>query len=189
MGPDLFVIVVAAAGLAVASMAALAVLSADRSTDSAPGNWRDFPMKADECCYAGGLVSLLAATGLAQPSGDDAGTICMGVARSRADNTGGAASAINVVVERRGCFWFDWQGAGLTQAAVGQLAYAVDDHTVDAPDDTSNDVLVGQIVAISGTSKVLVDIEAACRAGGGAWTEPTTTAAPTTAEPTTTAGG
>jgi len=180
MGPDLYLIVLVGAALALGCAAGLAVLSADRNTESAPGAWRHFPMKANECCYAGGLVSVLEATGLAQPSGDDATTIFVGVARSRADNIGGAAGAINVVVERDGCFWFDWRGYGLTQAAVGQFAYAVDDHTVDAPDDVSNDVLVGQIVAINGTSQVLVDIEVACRGVVSAWTEPTTTAEPTT---------
>ncbi|MFW6162911.1 MAG: hypothetical protein ACODAJ_09090 [Planctomycetota bacterium] len=160
----------------IASGLGFAALTADRATDRSLGDLLSLPVAASETIYAGSLVCV-DTDGYAVAAADTSGYIFMGVATEQADNSGGSDGDVHVTVYRRGRFRFGWQGYGLTQAAVGDLAYVVDDQTLDAPDDTTNDVLVGQITKIEGTDEVWVDIDEGCRHGGGDWTEPTTTTA------------
>lgn len=165
---------IVAAALIVTLAAALAALAADKAVTQSASELLSLAVSAGEMIYNGALVCV-DSDGYAVPAADTAGYVFMGVATQQADNSSGADGAVNVTIKRCGRFLLGWNGAGLTQAAVGNLAYAVDDQTVDAPDDTTNDVLIGQITRIVGASQAWVDIGCGARAGGGAWTEPTTT--------------
>ena len=83
-------------------------------------------------------------------------------------------------MRRRGRYLLAYDGA-LSQAAVGAQVCAVDDQTVDAADDTTNDVAVGTIARFESAGECWVDIDRAVLEGR-AWTEPTTTTSTTTTQ-------
>jgi hypothetical protein len=121
-------------------------LSADRNTPRRNGQQRSFPVAAAALCYAGGIAVLLA--GLVKPATGAAGEQVVGVFDARADNSLGAASAINADV-RTGEFRFD-NSAGvdaITLADVGRRCYVVDDCTV-ARFDTGGRPVAGIVVDV-----------------------------------------
>ena len=76
-------------------------------------------------------------------------------------------------MRRRGRYKLDYRGA-LTQASMAARVYAADDHTVDADNGVTNDVLVGRIDKVESSGECWVYIDDAVQAGR-AWSEPTTT--------------
>lgn len=111
----------------------MAALLSDRPTPERSGLDRVFPVAANARIYAGALVMLNA--GNAQAGAAGAGLVSVGIAEERADNTGGAAGAIQVRV-RRGTFRLGNSGAAdaITRAEIGSPCYAVDDQTVAKTD-------------------------------------------------------
>ena len=85
----------------------------------------EYPVIGSDIIWQGAAVGLVAATGLARPlsGGDQFG----GFAIATADNSAGAASAINVNVRRRGAVQLPVSGAVITD--VGLPVYATDDDT------------------------------------------------------------
>jgi hypothetical protein len=92
------------------------------------GNRNAFPVIAADIIYEGAAVGLVAASGHARPlvAGDKFG----GFAEARADNSGGAAAAINVRVIESGKIQLPVTGAVISDQAVDHLpVYASDDDT------------------------------------------------------------
>ncbi len=116
------------------------------------------PFKVDDGdrIFAGEIVQLNAG-GFAVKGGDTIGNLFVGVAESEANNTSGAAGAIDVHVWRTGAFDFVFSGTA-TQADVGKKVYCVDTQTVALAATTTNDVLVGKITEFISATKVRVDI-------------------------------
>jgi len=61
----------------------------------------------------------------------------------------GSAGALSVVVGI-GTFLLDINGTSITATSVGQLAFAVDDHTVDVSTNTAVNPVVGRIMGLEG---------------------------------------
>jgi len=90
------------------------------------GGWRGtYPVIADDIIFEGAAVGLVEATGLARPLAG--GDVFVGFSIEKADNSGGAASAIDVEVRRNGQIELSVSGAVITD--VGQPVYATDDDT------------------------------------------------------------
>lgn len=89
------------------------------------GNRNMFPVIASDIIYEGSAVGLVAGTGHARPLA--AGDRFAGFAEFQADNSAGAAAAINVQVIESGKVQLAVTGAVITD--VGQPVYATDDDT------------------------------------------------------------
>lgn len=89
------------------------------------GERNEFPVIASDIIYEGAAVGLVAASGHAQPltSSDQ----FVGFAEEKADNSAGAAAAINVRVIKKGAVLLAVTGAVITD--VGLPVYASDDNT------------------------------------------------------------
>jgi len=103
----------------------MTTLVADTPRDFEIGDRNEFPMIASDVIYEGAAVGLVIATGHAQPltSSDQ----FVGFAEDRADNSTGAAAAINVRVVKKGKAKLAITGAVITD--VGCAVYAQDDNT------------------------------------------------------------
>lgn len=122
-----------------------------------PGKFRR-KVAANVVCYQNGLAVNVA--GYARPGYTATGLKVFGVFKETVDNTGGAAGALDVEVER-GVFAFDNSTAGdaIAQADVGNNAYIVDDQTVAKTDGGGTRSIAGVIEGFDGTS-VLVRVGA-----------------------------
>jgi hypothetical protein len=89
------------------------------------GNRNSLPVIASDIIYEGAAVGLVDATGHARPL--NAADRFAGFAESKADNSAGAAAAINVEVIKSGEIQLTVTGAVITD--VGQPVYATDDDT------------------------------------------------------------
>lgn len=109
------------------------------------GDTLALPVAANVRIFAGALVALTAA-GLATPGAVSTTLKGMGRAKDEANNIGGAASAINVEVEK-GVFRFKNSAAGdaITRADIGNNAFIVDDETVAKTNGTSTRSVAGVI--------------------------------------------
>lgn len=105
--------------------AAMTTLAADKARAFELGDRNMIPVIASDIIYEGGAVGIVAGTGHARPlvAGDRFG----GFAVFKADNSAGAAAAINVEVRQRGQVEVAVTGAVITD--VGQPVYAADDDT------------------------------------------------------------
>jgi len=137
----------------------MAALEQDRGTQRRDGITRPYKVVADDCIYGGSLVAVNAA-GYANPGADTAGLIFVGVAEERADNSGGAAGAIEVNVRRRGEFLFA-SASALTIANVGDSVVLSDDQTVALAADAINDIACGKITEVPSASTCWVSIDGA----------------------------
>lgn len=108
----------------------MTALAADRMTPRRPGHQFSFPVEAASKIFAGSIVCINAA-GNATKGATSTTLKTVGVAQEQADNTSGAAGAIQVPVER-GTWRFSNSTAGdlITLANVGATCYVVDDQTV-----------------------------------------------------------
>lgn len=139
----------------------MAALTADRVTKSkGPLRRQRYKVAASAVLYAGAMVCLNA-TGFAVPASDTAGlSNVVGIVVAKADNTGGADGAIDVIVEYGGAFLINC-AAAVTQADVGRDAMASDDQTVSDAGAMTNDIVVGRILEFvdEAQDKVWVNID------------------------------
>jgi hypothetical protein len=84
-------------------------------------------------------------------------TVDHGIPGADADNSAGAAGAIKLEV-LRGCFSWDINAGDITQANIGQVAFAVDDHTVSSSSNGGARPIAGRIIALdASTGGVFID--------------------------------
>ena len=108
----------------------MTALTQDRNTLRRDGVQTEPPVAAGARIYGGALVAINAA-GFAVPGSTATGLIGAGVAEQRADNTGAAAGAIRVRLNRLPhCFGNGESADAITLADVGSDCYIVDDQTV-----------------------------------------------------------
>ena len=102
----------------------MTTLAADAPRDMELGDRNEFPVIASDIIYEGAAVGLVTASGHARPltSADK----FVGFAEDRADNSAGAAAAINVRVIKKGAVKLAITGAVITD--VNQPVYASDDN-------------------------------------------------------------
>lgn len=89
------------------------------------GNRNEIPVIASDIIYEGGAVGIVDASGHARPL--NAADRFAGFAEAKADNSAGAAAAINVRIIESGKVELSVSGAVITD--VGQPVYATDDDT------------------------------------------------------------
>ncbi len=102
----------------------MATLAANSARDYELGDRNEFPMITTDIIYEGAAVGLVIASGHARPltSVDK----FVGFAEKKADNSAGAAAAINVRVVKKGMIKLAVTGAVITD--VNQPVYATDDN-------------------------------------------------------------
>ncbi len=129
------------------------------------GNRNAFPVIASDIVYEGAAVGLVTGTGHARPLA--AGDRFAGFAEAQADNSAGAAAAINVRVIESGKIQLAVSGAVITD--VGQPVFATDD---DAFGFTPvGGVFVGFVHRFVSAGVVIVDFNApVLRDPYGGWT-------------------
>lgn len=136
----------------------MAALTADFDSPRVEGRFRSLPVAAGVKIYAGALVVM--SGGYAQPGTTAVGLISVGRAHAQVDNTGGAAGALNVRVERGAFGWNSAAGADLiSEANIGAPAYIVDDNTVALTNGGNTRSLAGTIFdidAVSGNPFILI---------------------------------
>jgi hypothetical protein len=125
----------------------MTALAADKTGDQRRA-WgdRNLPVAANVKIWLWAMVSI-DTSGLLRPARAEATDRVLGVSRMRADNTGGAASAISCEIES------DWVhamvnsggGDAITLADVGKDCYAVDDTTVALTHATNTRPRAGKI--------------------------------------------
>jgi len=103
----------------------MTTLAVDTPRNYELGDKNDIPMIAADIIYEGAAVGIVDASGHARPlsGGDRFG----GFALDKADNSAGAAAAINVHVSTKGQIQLSVSGAVITDK--GQPIYATDDNT------------------------------------------------------------
>lgn len=102
----------------------MTTLAADVQRIKVLGDINEIPMIASDIIYEGAAVGVVPATGHAQPL--TATDRFVGFAESNADNSAGAAAAINVRVVKKGVVVLAVTGAVITD--IGQPVYAQDDN-------------------------------------------------------------
>ena len=115
-----------------------------------------YPLGAGVHIRKGGLLTVAAATGLAQPASDSTGLVFIGIAYEEADNTLGAAGAKSVRVLKTGVFTYAKTGASQTDA--GKTAFALDDATVSTAATTDN-IACGVVVGAPDALTVQIRID------------------------------
>ena len=105
----------------------MTTLAADTPRDYELGDRNEFPVIAADIIYEGAATGLVLASGHARPltSVDK----FAGFAEAKADNSSGAAGAINVRVKKKGAIKLAVTGAVITDAATRAAVYAQDDNT------------------------------------------------------------
>ncbi|MBU0665354.1 MAG: hypothetical protein KJ990_12535 [Proteobacteria bacterium] len=123
-------------------------LAADRNTPMKDGEVISVPVAANVKIYAGSLVAA-SATGLATPGAVATTLTYLGRAEEQADNTGGAASAINVLVKRGKAFKFkNYATDPVVQADLGKVCYIFDDEQVAHTDGTGARSAAGKVIGV-----------------------------------------
>lgn len=110
--------------------------TSDRNTKRRDGVDFSFPVGAAKTIHVGTIVALNA--GNAEEASTATGLVAVGVAQELADNSGGSAGDVNVLV-RRGVWAFVNSASTdeLTLSDVGSTCYLVDNQTVAKTDGTS----------------------------------------------------
>jgi hypothetical protein len=111
----------------------MSALTSERNTPARDGRDFEYPVAAGVKIFQGSLVMM--GGGYAKPGVVGVGLVGVGRAKETVDNTGGAAGALTVPVER-GCFRFANAG-DVTLAHVGLPGYVVDDQTVSSSHNTN----------------------------------------------------
>ena len=119
-----------------------------------------YNIKAATRIFAGAMVAIDDATGYLVPAGDTAGRTFAGIAYETGDNGGGADGAVGIRVKKTGTYIYALSSAH-SQAVIGKKVCAVDDNTVAVATSTTNDVYVGDVVALVSGGKVRVRIDRA----------------------------
>lgn len=130
-------------------------LTAARDDQRQDGALLSVPIAASTKIFKGSNVNTNT-SGYSKKAADTASEVYAGVAVETVDNGSGADGAASVRVWRKGVFSMVCSSA--TQAWVGQNVYAVDDNVVALAATTTNDVLVGKVVAFVSATEVKVAI-------------------------------
>lgn len=119
----------------------MSALTASRMTPRRAGSL--LTVTASAACFAGGMVSLLTATGLAVPAGTASSGRAVGVATADA----AADDVINVEI---GIFRFGNSASTdlIEKADIGATCYVVDDQTVALTNGSSTRQIAGAIVDV-----------------------------------------
>lgn len=133
----------------------MAITTAKKSLDYAPGDIVSFRVAASTTIPEGAIVSVNAA-GYAVNGTDAANDVFVGIADETVTN-GITAGEKRIKVRRTGVYTFKYNGTA-TVADINTLVYITDNETVDVAGDLTNDVLVGRIVDFLSASLVRVDI-------------------------------
>jgi len=128
-------------------------LTANTSRAFEQGDRNEFGVSATTVVYEGAAVGLNPATGLARPVAT--GDIFAGFAEAKADNSAGAAGAINVRVKDEGKVILAISGVAITD--IGKAVYATDDNTFTLTQGTG--VYVGRISRWISSGIALVSFE------------------------------
>jgi hypothetical protein len=125
----------------------MAALTTERDTRRRNGDNAEFPVAAATKIFAGGIVCLSTANNLATKGATATTLKAVGVADDTADNTAGAASAINVKVRRDGWFPFANSAAAdlIVLGDVGSDCFIVDDQTVAKTNGTNTRSVAGKV--------------------------------------------
>ncbi|MFN3985732.1 MAG: hypothetical protein ACK4KV_09580 [Rhodocyclaceae bacterium] len=106
---------------------------------------RGYGLAAGVIAYAGAIAALNA-SGVAVPGSTATGLVALGRFAHGADNSGGAAGAVTVEVER-GVFRYENSAAAdeITAADIGTRCYLVDDQTVAKTHATNTRSVAGYV--------------------------------------------
>lgn len=131
----------------------MTTLSADQPRDYYQGDFSEIPVIASDIIYKGAAVGAVKASGHARPltSADK----FVGFCELEADNSAGAAAAINVRVRRRGEVKIPITGAVITDK--GAAVYASDDNTFSFI--KTSGVFVGFVRQFVSSGVVLVEFD------------------------------
>jgi len=122
------------------------------------GELNDLPVIANDIIYEGAAVGESSTTGTFRPL--VAGDSFAGFATRKADNTGGAASAINVNVKQKGKIQLAVTGVtAITDE--GSTVYASDDATFTL--SSTGNSAIGKIIRWVSSTTVIVAFEAVSR--------------------------
>lgn len=121
---SLFPNVVSAQDLGIGALIGMTTLAAPMPRAFEIGSRNEFPVIASDIIYEGAAVGIVPASGHARPLA--AGDRFAGFAEAQADNSAGAAAAINVRVVESGKIQLSVTGAVITD--IGQPVYATDDN-------------------------------------------------------------
>jgi len=119
-----------------------------------------YPVVGSTIIYKGALLQTATTgsdQGYAAPLADGTNRRFIGVAVESADNSAGSRGDKEVRVYRTGVY--QYTKATATQNDIGVAAYGHDDNTIGT--STTNDVFVGRIVGLVGSSTVKLQIDAA----------------------------
>lgn len=134
----------------------MTTLAANTPRDYQMGDRNHVPVIAADIIYEGAAVGIVAASGHARPL--VALDRFAGFAVAKADNSAGAAAAINVEVVKNGEIQLSVSGAVITD--VGQPVYATDDNTfVFSPVAAT---FIGRVKRFVSNGVVIVDFDAEC---------------------------
>src|SRR5689334_4904572 len=103
----------------------MTTLAADKIIPIEEGDYNELPVIAADIIYRGAAVGIVSDTGYARPLA--AGDLFVGFAEAQADNSAGAAGAINVRVLHHGKVQLTVSGIAITD--IGASIYASDDDT------------------------------------------------------------
>jgi len=131
-------------------------LTAPRATNEMlTARHRSLPMAANTKLWQGSIAMLV--NGLVQPGSAIAAGIALGCADFTADNSTGAAGAINANV-KRGVFNYANAAADPVLAAqVGQVCYVLDDQTVAATSAANSRPVAGKVFNLDADGSVWVE--------------------------------
>ncbi len=135
---------------------ALTTLAANKPRAFEIGDRNEYPVIASDIIYEGAAVGLVMGTGHARPLA--ATDRFAGFAEAKADNSAGAAAAINVRVVESGKIELSVSGAVITD--VGQPVYATDDDTFTFLPTAG--VFVGFVHRFVSSGVVIVAFDAPC---------------------------
>ena len=123
----------------------MAALVKERDTLARGGDLLDLPAAANVVCFAGALAAR-DANGNATPGATATTLRGLGRVRDTVDNTGGAAGAERVKIEK-GVFRFENSAGGdeISTADIGNDCFIVDDQTVAATNGTNTRSVAGTV--------------------------------------------
>jgi len=136
----------------------MTVLSADNNAKRKDGQFVEYKVVGSDIVYKDSLVCN-DTDGYLNPGSDTANVRFAGVALEQGDNSGGSSGAVSVRVQKTGSFEFAMSSAA--QADIGDVAYILDDQTVDTT--STNGIQCGYIAELISSSKVRVRIDVSAR--------------------------
>lgn len=137
----------------------MSAATANREAKRTEGRLKAYPVKGSTTIYKGTLVGVDADGYLVSLAHGTSGSIFVGVAYEKVDNSAGSSGDLSCRVHRDGEYEFVYNGGDATQANVGDQVYALDNQTVDEdPATVTNQYRVGEVVEYVSTTKLRIDI-------------------------------